>query len=60
MWWTAYAMTSGPPVQPSSLEGRILGLLLSVYGLAVLGYLTATLASHFIGQDRVRRDPEGG
>ncbi len=51
LWWTAYAMTSGPPTQPASTEGRLLGWLLSLYGLAVFGYFTATLASHFIGQD---------
>jgi voltage-gated potassium channel len=54
LWWTAYAMTSGPPTQPASTEGRLLGWLLSLYGLAVFGYLTATLASHFIGQDRTK------
>jgi hypothetical protein len=31
---------------PSRGEGRLLGWLLSLYGLGVFGYLTATLASH--------------
>jgi voltage-gated potassium channel len=52
LWWTAYAMTSGPPITPVTAEGRLLGWLLSVYGLAVFGYLTAILASHFIERDR--------
>jgi voltage-gated potassium channel len=52
LWWTAYAMTTGAPTTPASGEGRLLGWLLSLYGLAVFGYLTAILASHFIGRDR--------
>lgn len=51
-WWTAYAMTTGAPQAPLTGEGRILGWLLSLYGLGVFGYLTATLASHFIERDR--------
>ena len=49
-WWTAYAMSAGAPSVPQTAEGRLLGWLLSLYGLAVFGYLTATLASHFIGR----------
>ena len=60
LWWTASAMTTGPTEAPRSPEGRVLGRLLSVYGLAVFGYLTATLASHFIEQDKgVTRDVAG-
>ena len=61
----ASAMTTGPPADPHSAEGRLLGWLLSVYGLGIFGYLTATLASHFIEQDKAservspsRRDPD--
>lgn len=60
LWWTASTMTTGPTAEPRSPEGRIFGWLLSVYGLADFGYLTATLASHFIEQDRgVTRDLAG-
>ncbi|MEO5965639.1 MAG: ion transporter [Candidatus Limnocylindrales bacterium] len=52
VWWTAYAMTTGATSQPTTGEGKLLGWLLSLYGLAVFGYLTATLASHFIGHER--------
>ena len=51
-WWTAYAMTTGAPSAPVTGEGKVLGWLLSLFGLAVFGYLTATLASHFIARDR--------
>jgi voltage-gated potassium channel len=52
LWWTLYAMTTGAPTAPVTAEGRLLGWVLSVYGLAVFGYLTAILASHFIERDR--------
>ena len=62
-WWTAYAMTTGAPSTPTTGEGKFLGWLLSLFGLAVFGYLTATLASHFIGRDRATgpsdRPPDG-
>jgi voltage-gated potassium channel len=52
LWWTAYAMTTGAPREAASSEGKLLGWLLSLYGLVIFGYLTATLASHFVGRDR--------
>ncbi|MFP5342395.1 MAG: ion transporter [Candidatus Limnocylindria bacterium] len=53
LWWTLFAMTTGATSQPATGEGRLLGWLLSLWGLGVFGYLTATLASHFIGRERV-------
>ncbi len=52
LWWTAYAMTTGATHQAATGEGRLLGWLLTLYGLGIFGYLTATLASHFIGRER--------
>jgi voltage-gated potassium channel len=43
--------TIGSQFWPVTTEGRALAFLLSLYGLAVLGYLTATFASFFIGRD---------
>lgn len=52
LWWTAMLLTSiGSEAWPQTAEGRILGLMLAVYGFAVFGYLTATLASFFVGRD---------
>lgn len=52
LWWTGMLITSiGSEYWPSTVEGRLLTLLLSLYGLAVLGYITATLASFFVGRD---------
>lgn len=59
LWWTAYTMTTGAATAPVTGEGKVLGWLLSLFGLGVFGYLTATLASHFIERDR-RTLPAGG
>ena len=60
LWWTAFAMTTGAAHQPATAEGRLLGWLLSLYGLGVFGYLTATLASHFVGREREAASPPTG
>lgn len=52
LWWTAMLVSSlGSDFWPTTTEGRILTLLLTVYGLAVFGYITASFASFFIGRD---------
>jgi voltage-gated potassium channel len=52
LWWTAMLITTiGSQYWPESPEGRVLCLLLSLYGLAMFGYVTATLATFFIGRD---------
>lgn len=61
LWWTAMLMTTiGSGYSPQTVEGRILGWLLAVYALAIFGYLTATIASHFIGADAARIGGERG
>lgn len=58
LWWTAMLMTTiGSDYWPVTTEGRLLALLLSAYALAVLGYVTATLASFFVGRDA--EEPSG-
>ena len=52
LWWTAMLVTSiGSDFWPVTTEGRVLTLLLSTYGLAVFGYITASFASFFVGRD---------
>ena len=52
LWWTAMLLTSiGSDYFPRTPEGRMLCLILSIYGFAVFGYMTATLASFFIHRD---------
>jgi voltage-gated potassium channel len=52
LWWTVMVLTTlGPQYDPLSPEGRILGFLLAVYSFAVFSYITASLASFFVGQE---------
>jgi voltage-gated potassium channel len=59
LWWTAMLLTSiGSEYWPRTPEGRVLCLLLSLYGFAILGYVTATLATFFIGRDAENEQAE--
>lgn len=52
LWWTAMILTTmGSEYWPQTLEGRLLCILLALYAFAVFGYVTATLATFFIGRD---------
>lgn len=51
LWYAAIAVTIGTDYWPYSPEGRILGFLLGLFSLAVSGFVTAALASYFIGRD---------
>ena len=59
LWWTAMLMTTlGSDYWPKSAEGRILCFMLALYAFAVFGYVTATLATFFIGRDAENEDAE--
>lgn len=52
VWWTAMIMTTlGSDYWPQTAEGRLLGWLLALFAFAIFGYITATIASYFVGQD---------
>jgi voltage-gated potassium channel len=52
LWWTAMIMTTmGSEYWPQTAEGRVLCVVLSLYSVGVFGYVTATLATFFIGSD---------
>ncbi|MBA3525469.1 MAG: ion transporter [Sphingomonas sp.] len=52
LWWTGMLVASlGSDFWPATTEGRVLTMLLTIYGLAVFGYITATFASYFVGRD---------
>jgi voltage-gated potassium channel len=52
LWWTAMLVTTmGSEYWPRTPEGRILCLLVALYAFAVFGYVTATIATFFIGRD---------
>jgi voltage-gated potassium channel len=55
LWWTAMIMTSfGSDYWPTSAEGRLLTVLLALYSLAMFGYITATLATFFLGRPHMK------
>ncbi|MFN4088091.1 MAG: ion transporter [Alphaproteobacteria bacterium] len=59
LWWTAMLLTTmGSGFWPLTAEGRILALLLSIYGFAVFGYITASFAAFFIGEEAQAADSE--
>ncbi|MEO6334707.1 MAG: potassium channel family protein [Pyrinomonadaceae bacterium] len=59
LWWTAMLLTSiGSDYFPHSAEGRVLCFIIALYGFAVFGYVTATLATFFVGRDAEAEDSE--
>lgn len=59
LWWTAMLVsTTGTDFWPVTPEGRLLALLLSIYGLAIFGYIAASLATFFIGQEASAPDSD--
>lgn len=58
-WWTAMVMTTlGSDYFPRTPEGRVLCVLLALFAFAVFGYVTATLATFFVGRDAANADTE--
>lgn len=59
LWWTVMLLTSlGSEFWPKTAEGRLLCVLLALYGFAVFGYVTATFASFFLGRDAAASEGE--
>jgi voltage-gated potassium channel len=59
LWWTAMIMTTlGSQFWPHTGEGRVLCVALAFYAFGVFGYVTATLATFFVGRDATRSDAE--
>lgn len=60
LWWTTMIITTlGSDFWPQTLEGRILCIILSLFAFAVFGYITATIATFFIGQDTEESEAAG-
>jgi voltage-gated potassium channel len=52
LWWTAMLMTTmGTDYWPQTLEGRLLCVFLALYAFGIFGYVTAALATFFVGRD---------
>ena len=59
LWWTAMVMTTmGSDYFPQTVEGRVLCFVLAVYAFAVFGYVTATIATFFVGRDAANPEAE--
>jgi voltage-gated potassium channel len=59
LWWTAMVMTTmGSQYWPQTSEGRLLCVFLALYAFAVFGYVTATLATFFVGRDAENDEAE--
>jgi len=59
LWWTAMMMTTmGSEYWPQTLEGRVLCVFLALYAFSVFGYVTAALATFFIGRDAENNEAE--
>ncbi|MBW3637576.1 MAG: ion transporter [Armatimonadetes bacterium] len=59
LWWTAMLMTTlGSESWPQSSEGRALCFLLSLFAFTIFGYVTATLATFFVGRDAQNAEAE--
>jgi voltage-gated potassium channel len=50
--------TIGSEYFPKTAEGRVLCFILALYGFAVFGYVTATLATYFVGRDAGNAESE--
>lgn len=49
-------ITAGSDFWPITPEGRVLAVVLALFGYAIFGYVTATLATYFIGRDAEEKD----
>ena len=59
LWWTAMLMTTmGPEQWPQTAEGRVLCVILALYAFGVFGYVTAALATFFVGRDADSNEAE--
>lgn len=59
LWWTAMVMTTmGSQYWPQTAEGRVLCVFLALYAFGVFGYVTAALATFFVGRDAESSDTE--
>lgn len=53
LWFTSMLVTTlGSESWPRTAEGRVLAFFIALWSIAIFGYVTATLASLFVGQDQ--------
>ena len=60
LWWAATLVTTINGEQyVVSLEARVIGVLMRLYAVSVFGYVTASIASYFVGREAAARTGEG-
>src|SRR5579875_1224906 len=53
LWWSAALITTvGSNISPVTPLGRVISFVLMLYGIGVFSYLTASIASVFVGLDQ--------
>lgn len=58
LWWSASTLTTvGSETYPVTPEGRVLAVMLMIYGLGLAGYITAALAALLLGNLRPPSSP---
>lgn len=59
LWWTSMLMTTmGSADWPVTPEGRIFAFLIGLYAFTIFGYVAATIATFFIGQEAKEKDSD--
>ncbi len=59
LWWTTMIMTTmGSQYWPQTAEERVLCVFLALYAFGIFGYVTAALATFFVGRDADSIDAE--
>lgn len=59
LWWTTMIMTTmGSHYWPQTAEGRVLCIFLALYAFGIFGYVTAALATFFVGRDAEHDESE--
>lgn len=57
LWWaTTLVTTVNSGAEPVTLEGRIVGFVLRLFGISVFGLITATITSFLLGRPVPERD----
>ena len=53
LWWTLHTMATGDGVKAAeTVAGRVLGVVVTLLGFALLGLMTATIAAWFVEQEQ--------
>lgn len=61
LWWVSASVTQiNAQEEPKTPEGRIIGVAVGFYGLAIFGYLAGVIASYLVSGRTAPKPPEEG